>query len=245
MIYWGCIIALLIIPRVMSFALLPNLKRPQPILYCSSAPPPAALLAVDLGLKYTGFAVFNATGSLLQFFSREFSPAAADLRPQVVALLAELLANGTSVTHYALEGDALLSDAWEAAIASFYPLAAVWRVAPSEWRSMVLLKKEAQSSAKAKAAARLVSRQIIYRAGLVDGYVEEPMDTDAAEAILLGYYTTRVKLGWAADAARPYQPTLVDRYTNGNVVLPPKKGASRGGGGKGGIGGGGRRGGGM
>ena len=195
-------------------------------------------LAVDLGNKHTGLALFNATGSLLRYFSREFSPVADDRQPQVVALLTEL---EPKPTHVVLEGDTLLYAQWEAAILDTlaHPPATVLAVAPSEWRAKMLLKKEAQSSATAKAAARLISRQIVYRAGLADGYVEGPMDTDAAEAILLGFYAVRAKLGWVVhDAAQQRQqqflPTLVERYTNGNVVLPPKtRGTSRGGHGEG------------
>jgi hypothetical protein len=64
------------------------------------------------------------------------------------------------------------------------------------------------------------------------------MNTDAAEAILLGHFAVNEKLGWnrekpdAKRTAQPccsqeqlsvFKPPLVERYTNGNVVLPKEK----------------------
>ena len=76
----------------------------------------------------------------------------------------------------------------------------------------------------AKAAARLVSRQIAYEHS-AEGCAPIPskLPTDAAEAVLAGYYAVR-KLGWIdAEAAR--KPP-VQRYMNGAVVLPPAAAAA-------------------
>ena len=65
------------------------------------------------------------------------------------------------------------------------------------------------------------------------------MNTDAAEAILLGHFAVNEKLGWSSERAglkdltthssylhnhtRFFKPPLVERFTNGNVVLPKEK----------------------
>ena len=69
------------------------------------------------------------------------------------------------------------------------------------------------------------------------------MNTDAAEAILLGYFAVNEKLKWGRERSEAnqiersvnayschfqeqmsiFKPPLVERYTNGNVVLPKEK----------------------
>ena len=65
------------------------------------------------------------------------------------------------------------------------------------------------------------------------------MNTDAAEAILLGHFAVNEKLGWNRERSEErngtahssyfqnqasyFKPPLVERFTNGNVVLPKEK----------------------
>ena len=186
----------------------------------------SALLSVDLGLR-SGFAIYDNEGTLTTAFGRRF-----ESQSNIDASINEVLVDVTrnySITHYVLEGDNVLQKAWREAIATFIgteqTTVEIITVSPAEWRAQMLMKKEAESGSSAKAAARLIARQIMWRAGLVDEYSTKPMDTDVAEAILIGYYATRTKLNWTGEDKKknPYQTTLVERYSNGNVVLPPKR----------------------
>ena len=185
-----------------------------------------ALLSVDLGLR-SGFAVYDNEGTLRTAFGRHFVS-----QSNIEASINEVLVNVTrnySITHYVLEGDNILQKTWREAIATFtgteHSTVEILTVSPAEWRAQMLMKKEAESGSSAKAAARLIARQIMWRAGLVDEYSTQAMDTDVAEAILIGYYATRTKLNWTGEGQKknPYRTTLVERYSNGNVVLPPKR----------------------
>ena len=186
----------------------------------------ATLLSVDLGLR-SGFAVFDNEGKLTTAFGRHFE-SQSNIETSINQVLVDVTRN-YSITHYVLEGDNVLQQAWREAIASFTgtdrETVEIISVSPAEWRAQMLVKRETDSGSSAKAAARLIARQIMWRAGLVDEYPTQPMDTDVAEAILIGYYTTRTKLNWVGNDKKmsPYRTTLVERYSNGNVVLPPKR----------------------
>jgi hypothetical protein len=97
-------------------------------------------------------------------------------------------------------------------------------VSPEEWRRKMLTAGERRNGPSAKAAARLIARQIMWRHGLTDFYYEGSMNTDVAEAICLGYYTVHEKLHWVnGTRGNGFADTLIERYSNGNVVLPTKK----------------------
>ena len=88
-------------------------------------------------------------------------------------------------------------------------------VSPEAWRADLLLPKERKSGVAAKAAARLVARQIVAEHSAPGCVQPEKLPTDAAEAVLAGYHAVR-QLGWRGSKAEP----AVKRYTNGAVVLP-------------------------
>jgi hypothetical protein len=206
--------------------------------------PQPALLAIDLGLR-SGFAFYSAAGRLLEFACERF-PSTAELPPFIRDFLASY-ENKYQISHIILEGDAILSKIWTDTVHEYSSQSEVYviGVSPQEWRDALLTRKERQSGKHAKTAAREISRQIMWRSGLIDSYYNKPMNTDAAEAILIGYYSVKVKLAGlhglgfsqegpeasaAAAAAVSVQPSsnqLIERYCNGNVVLPPREKARK------------------
>ena len=87
-------------------------------------------------------------------------------------------------------------------------------VEPRAWRGALLSPKEYRSGQRAKAAARLIARQIVADRGAGGEMRHEgPFNTDAAEAVLLGYFSV-LQLGWV----RRVPP--VRRWQNGDVVVP-------------------------
>ena len=137
------------------------------------------------------------------------------------------------VTHLAIEGrDVALRDEWYAAAiraaqqtregdgdgvgsgnGGMAGAPRVVDVSPETWRRELLLPKERKSGAAAKAAARLVARQVVLERGTAGQAHAGRFPTDAAEAVLIGYYAVR-KLGWCKDDG-----PAVKRYTNGVVIL--------------------------
>ena len=115
------------------------------------------------------------------------------------------------ITHLAIEGaNGYMLRAWSEAA----PHLSILRVSPEEWRSELLLNKERSSGSNAKAASRLVARQVVEDYGVMDRH-QGKFPTDVAEAVCLGLYVSR-KLGWIQ------RDLAVRRYTNGNVVVPRK-----------------------
>ena len=87
-------------------------------------------------------------------------------------------------------------------------------VEPRAWRRVLLSGKERSSGQRAKAAARLIARQVVAERGVGPAsWHEGRFNTDAAEAVLLGYYAV-LELGWLS------KNTPVRRYQNGEVILP-------------------------
>ena len=124
------------------------------------------------------------------------------------------------VTHLAIEGrDVALRDEWAAAalrVARRLGAAAPARpvdVSPEAWRRELLLPKERKTGVAAKAAARLVARQVVVDRGAAGQAHAGRFPTDAAEAVLVGYYAVR-RLGWGDTTGPP-----VRRYTNGCIIL--------------------------
>ena len=73
--------------------------------------------------------------------------------------------------------------------------------------------KERKTGVAAKAAARLIARQVVVERGAAGQKHAGKFPTDAAEAVLAGYYAVR-RLGWCEGDGPP-----VRRYTNGVVIL--------------------------
>ena len=128
------------------------------------------------------------------------------------------------VTHLAIEGgDVQLRDEWDAAALRVARMrgdgaqpAVQVEVSPDAWRRELLLPKERRNGNSAKAAARLIARQVVSERG-GDGVVRHAgkFPTDAAEAVLIGYYAAR-RLGWCGTPGdKP-----VKRYMNGAIALP-------------------------
>lgn len=179
------------------------------------------LLAVDLGLK-SGLSLYNEQGSLVRYeqftFNREM------LQRDIVQIMVKWEADTNNeanfdfatgkpwkITHVAVEGgDTSLLATWTRAI----PNISLLRVSPEEWRSELLNAKESQSGESAKAASRLIARQIVEDFGSMDLHAGK-FPTDVAESVLLGMYCCR-RLGWIT------RTPVVRRFTNGNVVTPKK-----------------------
>jgi hypothetical protein len=93
----------------------------------------------------------------------------------------------------------------------------------------LLTASERRTGHDAKKAARQIARQVIWKCGLPVPQ-RALLSTDAAEAILVGYWATakQRKVGidltnsccQTKDAVlrKPAYNTLVDRYSNGNVI---------------------------
>jgi Calcineurin-like phosphoesterase len=150
-----------------------------------------------------------------------------------------------SITRIAIEGgDPPLRDAWMEAIEFVEATASatsllglsgsvasgpkkVLYVRPEEWRMDLLNEKEKRSGEDAKAASRLIARQIIADYSVYNTETGPPgtstgahsyqhvgkLPTDAAESILLGYHVCR-RLGWIQ------RVPPVRRFTNGSIIVP-------------------------
>jgi hypothetical protein len=202
------------------------------------------LVAVDLGLR-SGFAFYTSAGRLIDFTCERFPSTAA--LPEFINDRLVSWEGKYKVSNVVLEGDALLRKIWTDAVTDYSKSTSlnieVTPVSPSEWREALLIKKERQSGKLAKTAAREISRQIMWRSEIVDTYYDRPINTDAAEAILIGYYAVHCRrlfipagsesqsqgltdMGSEASSSSrmilPSSKPLVERYCNGNVVLPPR-----------------------
>jgi hypothetical protein len=167
-------------------------------------------------------AVYNSEGVLERFGSTHI-PSKQDIPSQVPCLLREVLGDN-SPSHIILEGDLDLCAAWTSAIEKVHTNnLLIAKIEPHQWRKSVLTAKEMQSGRNAKAAARLISRQIVWKSGLP--LPQGSMNTDAAEAILIGFWAVHhygLRDGYDGNGLSRTTPhSLIERYTNGNVVLPP------------------------
>jgi Icc-related predicted phosphoesterase len=179
------------------------------------------LLAVDLGLR-TGLSLYNDMGKLIRYENFQFD-SADDLKNAASRILHEWEADASSssgsqtwaITRIAIEGgDPPLREAWHQAANGKQ---ALLYVKPEEWRADLLTGKEKLNGENAKAASRLIARQIVADYGdavleLHDGKFQ----TDMAESVLLGLHVAR-RLGWV-----PAKDPPVRRYTNGGVIVPEK-----------------------
>jgi Icc-related predicted phosphoesterase len=119
------------------------------------------------------------------------------------------------VTHIAIEGaDPGMREAWSNAAqcnGDDRPIALL-NISPEEWRSHLLTKKERASGFDAKAAARLIARQVVADYGTMQVH-QGKFQTDMAESVVMGIYVAR-KLGWVT------REPAVRRYTNNGIVVP-------------------------
>ena len=186
------------------------------------------LLAVDLGLK-CGASLFDDSGKLLRYEQLRFSDP-KDLyekAPQMIDNWEKEINNITkeqsnpiqaekkkTITYLAVEGGGELFDAWETSVDSDERKERIQLVSvrPEEWRSRLLLPKERQSSRTCKEAARLIARQVVAECGEMPKH-EGKFKTDAAESVAMGYYLAN-QLGWIK------REPILDRYTNGKIVVP-------------------------
>jgi len=89
-------------------------------------------------------------------------------------------------------------------------------VEPRAWRRALLTPKEQKTGKLAKAAARLIARQVVAECSAqADARHEGAFNTDAAEAVLLGFFSV-LELGWE------HRSPSVRRYQNGDIVVPKK-----------------------
>ena len=89
-------------------------------------------------------------------------------------------------------------------------------VEPRAWRRALLTPKEQKTGKLAKAAARLIARQVVAECSAqADARHEGAFNTDAAEAVLLGFFSV-LELGWVQ------RSPSVRRYQNGDIVVPKK-----------------------
>lgn len=179
------------------------------------------LLAIDLGLK-SGAALFSSNGKLLRYEQFHFQK--ETLRETTKRILAEWEESAHNpgigntieeprrrITHVAIEGaDSFMLRAWSDAAENLNIL----RVSPEEWRAELLLEKERTSGSNAKAASRLIARQVVDDFGVMPRH-QGKFPTDVAEAVCLGIYVGS-KLGWI----RRDSGSIVCRYTNGNIMVP-------------------------
>jgi len=202
------------------------------------------LLSVDVGLR-TGIALFNGTGSLIKVDSFQFT-SLEELSEWIVAAQQQQKQQQqqqqedcccscfcfANVTHVVLEGrDPSMMSLWREAFTTQQQnnsSSVVIRVAllsAEDWRPHVLTRKEQRDARRAKTAASLIAQQIMYDSDIIDSYTTTTTTTtttthDAAEAIVIGHYAVRFLQWTTTTKSRP----LVQRYTNGDVVVPKRLG---------------------
>lgn len=185
------------------------------------------LMAIDLGLK-SGVALFGRNGKLLRYEQFHFQKDSLDKTVKSLLTTWEQEArdhghscdgdidnNPPRVTHLVLEGaDSFMLRAWMDATNCDKNTVSILRVSPEEWRAELLQEKERLSASNAKAASRLIARQIVNDFGIMPRH-EGKFTTDVAEAVCLGFYVC-YKMGWVDRGGG----TAVRRYSNGNIVVP-------------------------
>ena len=178
------------------------------------------LLAVDLGLK-SGVALFGRDGTLLRYEQFHFEKKSLVEAAKHLVESWESTVNEVDeeegglphrITHIALEGaNGYMLQAWADARSDL----SILRVPPEEWRADLLLAKERTSGSNAKAASRLIARQIVDDFGVMSNH-QGKFTTDVAEAVCMGFYVGR-KLGWIEE-----REPAVRRFMNGKIIVPRK-----------------------
>lgn len=170
------------------------------------------LLSVDCGLR-TGMAIYDVNenfASLKHYEYRRFE----SLNDMKLSIPRTLEVYDPKVV--VVEGDRVMQDLWSQFVDSentskkgnieLLPIVA------EDWRHDLLLPSERKNGLSSKLCASQISRQIIYNSGLA--VPPKKMNTDAAEAILIGYWGC-IQKGWSIQR--------IDRFDNGNIVQPWKK----------------------
>lgn len=141
------------------------IKTEIPFTY-KEVPNNAVLLAVDMGLR-SGFALYNSSGSLIDFTDHKFL-SLPTLKESILEVL-NCLSVKHHLTNFVLEGDAVYGEIWRTSIEEFgckrNEEMDILFVSPSEWRESLLTLKERKSGQDAKTAARQICRQIMWRSG--------------------------------------------------------------------------------
>ena len=168
------------------------------------------LLAVDLGEKTVGVALYDEHGALLDFAAATDDEDGA----RAVVAAAERCLGGRQATVVVCEGTGrmLADEAFDALSESgLVACEAPHVINPDEWRAAVLAPRERINAKKAKHAARLVARQL---AGGLETWRED-LTTDSAEACVFGAWAAS-ELGWRDDA-------IVERFSNGDLRVVAKR----------------------
>jgi len=168
------------------------------------------LLAVDLGEKTVGVALYDENGALLDFAAASDEE---DGARAVVAAAARCL-RGRQATVVVCEGTGrmLADEAFDALSESgLVACEGPHVISPDEWRAAVLAPRERVNAKKAKHAARLVARQL---AGGLETWRED-LTTDSAEACVFGAWAA-AELGWRDDG-------VGERFSNGDLRVVAKR----------------------
>ena len=164
-----------------AYATLPISHPPSPI---SS---PAALLAVDLGLR-TGLAYYGRDGRLVAYRSQNFGN-----RQRLRRGAASLLREGSALEHLVLEGRGDIAEVWKKEGARRGLTVCV--VDAETWRRALLLPRQQRSGPQATEAAAGLARAVIAWSGA--RAPKGPLRHDAAEAIGAGLWGV-LAAGWLA-----------------------------------------------
>jgi hypothetical protein len=146
--------------------------------------PVPSLLAIDCGLK-TGLALFDLSGKLLWYRSRNFGS-----RARLKKAVWQILTQTAGLQQLVVEGGGPLADTWVKA--GEKRGLRVTKVQAEHWRKVVLLPRQQRSGKKAKQVADDLARELIEQSGAAK---PTSLRHDAAEAILVGW--------WAITAKRP------------------------------------------
>ena len=200
----------------------------------TTTPPSRYLLAVDIGSRRTGTALFDADGHLRAFGSAELKDD-NELQSYIASSIASAKGDG-ELSYLIVEGgDVSTINKWK-----LEGDQRVFVIKPETWREAILLPSERRNSQSCKQAARNIGRQIVEQNQLHDeSEGRERMNTDAAEAICLGLFGssawiaggggTDVDIEAVMATARASQRAsacipgtgrrIVERFSNGGVVV--------------------------
>ena len=143
-------------------------------------------LAVDLGLR-TGFAVYGPGGG--GAILRRYWSAHLGSRKVLKRAAGSVVRDVPGLAAIVVEGDRAMAELW--AQAGERVGATTRRVAPEEWRAVLLWPRERSPSATAKKVARDKARQVVdWSRRSDDGppAVKGTLRTDTADAIMIGLW---------------------------------------------------------
>ena len=142
------------------------------------------LIAIDVGLK-CGFARFASDGRLEWFQARDLGS-----RARLKKAAEAILRDQPPLEGIVIEGGGDLAEIWKRAARRLgVPLE---QVSAETWRPDLLLPRQQRGSVKAKQAAHKLAEKVIAEHGSKSA---TRLRTDAAEAILVGYWAAK-RRGW-------------------------------------------------